>query len=160
MIFFLGSRTSLTTWFATKVPSFAKVANAPAWLSGLTSAVPSGIRESRSLQPAPFGAPAACAIFMILDGPSSICVVRSTKAVLMESVVALVSVTDGPYWLENSLRTGVDSPGGMNVLPLNLESRLKPSLRPAARAYVLKVEAVGRAVVAQFREFFTKSGPP
>src|SRR5215218_9337076 len=119
MILFFESRTSLTTWFATYLPSLAKVANAPAWFSALTSALPSGIRESSSSQPATFGAPAAWAILMILDGPSCILVVMSTKAVLIESAVALVKVTDGPYWCEYSLRTGVDSPGGVKVLPLN-----------------------------------------
>jgi hypothetical protein len=36
-----------------------------------------------------------------------------------------------------------------------VELRLLPALRPAASAYVLNVEAVGRAVVAQLREFST-----
>ena len=66
-----ASRTSLTTWSATWMPSLAKVAYALAWSSGLTSAVPSGSRELAS-QPAPFGAPTASAIFMIFSAPSSI----------------------------------------------------------------------------------------
>src|SRR5215218_5881137 len=97
MTFFFGSRTSFTTRFATYVPSFAKVAYAPAWASGLTSAVPRGSLDVLS-QPAPLGAPAAWAILMIFWGPFSILVVRSTKAVLIESVVALVRLTAGPYW--------------------------------------------------------------
>ena len=79
------------------MPSLAKVAYAFAWFSGLTSAVPSAIRELRS-QPAPLGAPTASAMSATCCGPSSICVVRSTKAVLMESVAALSRVTAGPYW--------------------------------------------------------------
>ena len=75
-------------------------------------------------------------------------------------MVALSRVTEPPYWLVNSLRTGVLSPGGVKVLPLNVEYRLKPSSSPAASAYVLNVDAVGRGVVAQLREFLTKSGPP
>ena len=45
----LASRTSLTTWLATWTPSLAKVANAVAWLSGLTSAAPSGMRRAVAL---------------------------------------------------------------------------------------------------------------
>ena len=74
---------------------------------------------------------------------------------LIDCAVARSSVTAEPYWLLNSLRTEVLSPGGVKVLPLNREYRLKPSSRPAASAYVLNVEAVGRGVVAQLREFLT-----
>src|SRR5918997_59533 len=116
-----------------RTPSLAKVAYALACASGLTSAVPSGSRELSS-QPAPFGAPAASAIFMVFFAPSSIEVTRSTKTVLIDSAVPRSRVTAEPYWLRNSLRTGVRSPAGANVL---------------------NVEAVGRGVVAQFREFFT-----
>src|SRR4030095_16179530 len=105
------SRTSRTTWSDTTTPSLANVAYALAWASGLTSAVPSGMREVLS-QPAPFGAPTACAILMILRGPFSIWLVRSTNAVLIESLVAVIRSTDWPYWWLNSLRTGFGSPGG------------------------------------------------
>ena len=36
-----------------------------------------------------------------------------------------------------------------------LGNAVESTFRPAASAYVLKVDAVGRAVVAQLREFFT-----
>ena len=58
-------------------PSFAKVAYALAWASGLTSAVPSRRRELSS-QPAPLGAPTASAISMVFFAPLSIEVTRST----------------------------------------------------------------------------------
>src|SRR5512133_3989913 len=129
----LRSRTSRTTWSGTATPSLAKVAYALAWESGLTSAVPRGMRSLLS-QPAPLGAPTLRAILMILRGPLSIWVVKSTNAVLIEAVVALTRLTDWPYWWLDALRTGYLSPGGVQVLPLKLSSRLKPSFRPAARA--------------------------
>ena len=78
----------------------------------------------------------------------------STNAVLMESAVALRSVT-GPYWWLNSLRMVLVSPRGVNVLPLKTEFSENPSRRPATVAKALNVDAAARGVVAQLREFST-----
>ena len=118
-------------------------------LVGLTSAEPIATRLTGS-QPAAVGAPASLAAWMTCFGPSSICVVRSTKAVLIESAVALRSVT-GPYWWLNSLRIGFESPFGVNVSPLKTDFSEKPLRSPATVAKVLKVDAAGRSVVAQLR---------
>ena len=122
-------------------------------LTGLTSAAPSAMRLLAS-QPGPVGAPASLAAVITLFAPSGICSVRSTKAVLMESAVALRRVT-GPYWWPNSLRIVLVSPRGVNVSPLRIESSEKPLRRPAIVAKVLNVEAAGRGVVAQLRELAT-----
>src|SRR5450759_2149377 len=81
-------------------------------------------------QPAALGTPASLAALMICAGPFGICCVRSTNAVLIESAVALTNDTV-PYWVLNSLRIVDESPFGVNVLPLNVERRLKPLRSPA-----------------------------
>ena len=88
----------MTTWLATATPSLAKVAYAPAWFSGLTSAVPSGMRAPLPSQPGPFGAPTASAISITFFEPCGIWDTMSTNAVLIDNAVARVKVTAEPYW--------------------------------------------------------------
>ena len=120
-------------------------------LRGLTSTDPRATRlltlslESQLLSR---GAPASTAALATSSGPSGSCTVMSTKAVLIDSAVARRSVTV-PYCSLNSLRTGMGSPGGVNVSPFSRESSVNPLRRPATVAKVLKVEAVARGVVAQ-----------
>ena len=126
-------------------------------MTGLTSVLPSGMRLLRSHWLFS-GIPADSAILCTLAGPLDIWVTRSTKAELIECVVACCSVTVPQ--LPSALRTGAESPLGVNELPLSLSFNVQPSSRPAARAYGLKLEPVGRGLFAQFHWLARKSGPP
>ena len=59
-----------------------------------------------------------------------------------------------------SLDGVMQAPGGVNEDPLKMSLSVKPWVNAVPSAYGLNVEPVGRAVVAQFRLFLTKSGPP
>ena len=129
-----ASRTSRTTWLATWVPLVGE------------GRVRAGLVQRADLRGAErdpgVGVPAGTLrsadrlghLHDLAPGrhPSSP-PVRSTKAVLIESAVARSRVTFGPYWLENSFRTEVGSPGGVKVLPLKRGAQAEAVVQPGGQ---------------------------